>query len=199
MIKIRYIAVAVAAPALAVAALLASAGGASADAVPQVMHAQIINDPDSNVTGGNWANDSISRIYRVTDLGSSNYDVKISDFGWWKAIPGASAPLDYTGTKLMGSEQGVFYGGADFTVNSPGGAPSQAYLRTALGGQAVINDATAITGTNAQVADLFPNGATVTGSFNTWSWTYLGPHWERMVQSSTGDSDTPVGIFTNGG
>jgi hypothetical protein len=200
MFKIRYIGVALAAPVLAVAGLLASAGGASAATHPQVMHAQILNDPDSNVTGGTWANDHISRWYRATETSRGVYDVKITDFGIWNAVPRAAAPLDYSGATHMGSEHGLFFGGADFTVTSPNGAPSQANLRKALGGQAVINDATALVGSNTQVADLFPAGATVTGSFNTWGWKYYH-RGEVMVQQSATPSytDTPVGIFTNGG
>jgi hypothetical protein len=49
------------------------------------------------------------------------------------------------------------------------------------------------------IAHLFPAGATVTGDFNTYSWTYFGPHGEQMVQATAGNTDTPVGLFTNGG
>jgi len=33
----------------------------------------------------------------------------------------------------------------------------------------------------------------------TYSWTYFGPHGEQMVQATAGNTDTPVGLFTNGG
>jgi len=53
------------------------------------------------------------------------------------------------------------------------------------------------------VANLFPNpmgpgGVVVT--VNSYSWTYTYPATgEVMVQSSSRNTDTPVGIFTNGG
>jgi hypothetical protein len=203
--KIRYIAAALAAPALALGALLASAGGASAATLPQVLHVQVLNDPDSGVYQGmTWANDNISRWYQVTYLGSNNYDVRTTDYGIWNAVPGAIAPLDTTGTTHMGSEHGLFTGRAHFVVNSPNGAPSEALLRSALGGTTTVDAATSSASYGQLILDAFPSGATLTDQFDPWSWTYFGPHGERMVQQAaslgTPYSDSPTaGIFTNGG
>ena len=200
--RTRVAVAALAIPAVAAGALLAAAGGASAATLPaqspQYAYVQLHNDPDSNVTGTNWASDDIARFFTVTQTSPGTYDIKISDYGAWNAIPGAAAPLDYTGLTHMGHEHGWFTGGADFTVSSSGGGASEANLRAALGGHLVVSDDS--TGSTALVQDLFPAGATVTGSFNTWGWTY---HYgqEVMVQQSASPSytDTPAGIFTNGG
>jgi hypothetical protein len=198
--RIRTFLAAAAAPLALGAILLGTAGRASAATVtpaPQHAYVQVQNDPDSNVTGTNWANDNISRFFTVRQTTPGVYDVQTSDYGVWNAIPGAAAPLDATGQTHMGSEHGWFTGGADFTVSSPNGGASQANLLRALGGHFTVSNGAS---TTALVQDLFPAGATVTSAFNTWSWTYHYGN-EVMVQQSAAPNytDTPTKIFTNGG
>jgi hypothetical protein len=205
--RIRTILAAAAAPAALAAVLLGTAGQASAATTTQVAHVQLANNPDSGVSGQNWALDNVNRTFTVTPVtGRANtYNVQVTDEGTWNAIAGAPAPLDGSATTAMGSESGHFSGGATFTVFSPNGGASEANLHAALNqpGNGVIKvDYNVTPGvTYSQlVQDLFPQGATVTGSFTSWGWTYNNSN-ERMTQQSAAPSytDTPVGLFTNGG
>ena len=163
----------------------------------QVAIVQVNHDPDTGVSGTYWSNDNFTRIFSVRETAPGTYDVQSSDIGTWNAIPRAIAPLSAGNTAMGTNEHGLIIGRADFTVSSEAGGASEANLRAALGGHLVVSNGSV--SYTQLVQDLFPAGATITGDFNTYSWTYFGPHGEKMVQATAGNTDTPVGLFTNGG
>ena len=116
-------------------------------------------------------------------------------------------------------ENGPLKGSAIIVVTNAAGPPSAAHERsflklegatTYLNGQIItvngnVNGQPGTGGTSFTdlVANLFPNpmgpgGVVVTVTSYSWTYTYPATG-EVMVQSSSGNTDTPVGIFTNGG
>jgi hypothetical protein len=187
--------------------LTALAGPASASTTnTQSITLKISHDGDSGVYGNYWANDNLTRKFSVTYQGGGVYDVTTSDSGTWNAVARQVAPLDYTGTTSMGSESGPLSGGATFviTATSP---PSASALKANLAGSYTQPgnsnqvDYTGTAGYQTLVEDLFPaSSVTSDNAFTTYSWTYTyTPTGEVMVQASAGNTDTPTGIFTNGG
>ncbi len=130
-----------------------------------------------------------------------------------------NAPLDPIGDTAMGNERGPLLGGAELTVTGAQGPPSAANLKSNLMMEGnTITYANGVitvkggypaqggnpgTGYTALVSNLFPNptgpgGVSVSWVRYAWAYTYL-PAREVYVYSSNGLTDTPVGIFTNGG
>lgn len=180
---------------------------------PQNFYLELSKDADSGFCG-NWAQDDLFRTFTVRALGGGQYAVSTTDVGTWHAIPGAVAPLSSPcdPAAVMGShESGPMYGADTFTVAASGPA-SERNLETALAGDFLhggygfvpVLDGSKNIPFSETVLALFPPGAafTATGDFTTWSDTYYffrAGHREVQVQSYLGYSDTPVGIFTNGG
>lgn len=204
---------------LALGAPSASAGAGGS----QVFYVRVLNVPDGNdlYTNGAWSDDNINRTFVVTEVSPGTYDVRTFDIGTWQAAPGVNAPLDPTGATAMGNERGPLLGGAELTVTGAQGPPSAANLKPDLmkeGSGSTITYTNGVitvqggypaqggnpgTGYTALVSNLFPNptgpdGVSVSWVRYAWAYTYL-PAREVYVYSSNGLTDTPVGIFTNGG
>jgi len=205
---------------LAAFGLTASAGAASAMTPVTI---QISADPAVTICGPYWGLNYTDRTFTATKISAGKWDVKTSDTGTWAAWPGALAPLDAScsasPTSMGLLENGPLTGNADFTVTGAAGPPSAANERswlkyegatTYVDGRIItvngnINGQPGTGGTTFTdlVANLFPNPmgpdqVDVTVSSYSWTYTYP-PTGEVMVQSSSGNTDTPVGIFTNGG
>jgi len=215
---VRVLIAAGAAVGLAAFGLTASAGAASAMTPVTV---QISADPAVNACHGEiWGLNYTDRTFTATKVSAGKWDVKTSDTGIWLAWAGASAPLDSSCSTSMGDgENGPLTGSADFIVTGAAGPPSAANMRfnlkmegdtTYLDGRIItvngnINGQPGTNGTGFTdlVGNLFPNPLgpnQVDVTVNSYSWTYTyPPTGEVMVQSSTGNTDTPVGIFTKGG
>jgi hypothetical protein len=217
---LRVLIAAGAAVGLAAFGLTASAGAASAMTPVTV---QISADPGVTVCGPYWGLNYTDRTFTATKLSAGKWDVKTSDTGTWAAWPGALAPLDSrcsTSPTSMGDlENGPLTGSADFIVTGAAGPPSAANMRfnlkmegatTFVDGRIITVNAgiSGLPGTGGTsftdlVGNLFPNPLgpdQVDVTVTSYSWTYTyPPTGEVMVQSSTGNTDTPVGIFTNGG
>jgi hypothetical protein len=217
---VRVLIAAGAAVGLAAFGLTASAGAASAMTPVTV---QISADPGVTVCGNYWGLNYTDRTFTATKVSAGKWDVKTSDTGIWLAWSGERAPLDSScstsSTSMGDGENGPLTGSADFIVTGAAGPPSAANERYFLKyeGATTYVDGRIITvngNVNGQpgqggttftdlVANLFPNPMgpnAVDVTVNSYSWTYTYPRTgEVMVQSSTGNTDTPVGIFTNGG
>ncbi len=215
---LRIFAVAGLAPFLATFGLMAANGATSAMTPVTV---QISADPAVGVCGNYWGLNYTDRTFTATKISSGKWDVKTSDKGTWVAWAGENAPLDSSCSKPMSGagENGPLKGSAHIVVTHAAGPPSAANERSFLKkeGATTYVDGSIITvngningqpgtgGTSftSLVANLFPNpmgpGA-VTVTVKSYSWTYTYPATgEKMVRSSSGNTDTPVGIFTNGG
>ena len=207
---------------LATWGLTASAATQAAAAMTPVT-IQISADAAISTCGPIWGLNYTNRTFTATKVSAGKWDVKTSDTGIWLAWPGAGAPLATTcstGVPPMGLlENGQLTGSADFIVTGAAGPPSAANERswlkyegatTYVDGRIItvngnINGQPGTGGTTFTdlVANLFPNPmgpdqVDVTVSSYSWTYTYP-PTGEVMVQSSSGNSDTPPGIFTNGG
>lgn len=217
---LRVLIAAGAAVGLAAFGLTASAGAASAMTPVTV---QISADPGVTVCGPDWGLNFTDRTFTATRVSAGKWDVKTSDTGVWVAWGGSLAPLDSScsasPTSMGLGENGPLTGSADFIVTGAAGPPSAAHMRfnlkmegdtTYLDGRIItvngnINGQPGTNGTSftGLVGNLFPNPQgpnAVDVTVNSYSWTYTYPRTgEVMVQSSTGNTDSPVGIFTNGG
>lgn len=192
--------------------------GAAAAMVP--VTAQISADAAVNACASNWGLNYSNRTFTATQIALGKWNVKTSDKGVWVAWPGMSAPLDTScATSMGGGESGPLTGSATIVVTRTAGPPSAANMRAnlRLQGATTYLDGSIITvngniegqaGTGGTsftdlVANLFPNPMgpnAVVVTVKSYSWTYTYPATgEVMVRSGSGSTDTPVGIFTNGG
>jgi hypothetical protein len=202
---------------LATFGLTASTGAASAMTPVTV---QISADAAINACGNNWGLQYTNRTFTATWVSAGKWDIKTSDKGVWLAWSGMTAPLDSSCSTSMGDgENGPLRGSADIIVTKAAGPPSAANLRSILKleGATTYLDGSIITvngNVNGQpgtggttftdlVGNLFPNPMgpnAVVVTVKSYSWTYTYPlTGEVMVQSGKGNTDTPAGIFTNGG
>lgn len=202
---------------LATFGLTVSAGAISAMTPVTV---QISADAAGNSCGGNWGLNYTDRIFTATLVSAGKWKVTTSDQGVWLAWPDMAAPLDTGCSTAMGArESGPLTGSATIVVTKAAGAPSAANMRSNLkaeGATTYLNGSIITVNGNVQgqsgtggtsfidlVKNLFPNPmgpGGVVASIKSYSWTYtFPPTGEVMVRSSSGSTDTPAGIFTNGG
>ena len=204
---------------LATVGLTASAS-ANAPAAMTPVTVQISADPAVNACGGNWGLNYTDRTFTATKVSAGKWNVHTSDTGVWLALTGPSAPLDsQCSTSMAGTENGPLKGSATIIVTHAAGPPSAANERSFLklegattyldGPVITVNGnvngqpGTGATGFTNLVKNLFPNPmgpGQVVVTVKHYSWTYTYPATgEVMVQSSTGNTDVPAGIFTRGG
>lgn len=204
---------------LATLGMTASAA-ARAPAAMTPVTIQISADAAVNACGNNWGLNYTDRTFTATEVTAGKWKVHTSDKGVWLAWAGASAPLDTTCSTSMGNlENGPLTGSATVVVTHAAGPPSAANERSFLkleGATTYLNGkiitvngnvngqpGTGGTGFIHLVENLFPNPmgpGGVVATVKSYSWTYTYPATgEVMVQSSSGNTDTPVGIFTTGG
>jgi hypothetical protein len=169
--------------AIATAALLASAGAASAMPTPIAgphpvqAHTLVTDRPD----GGNgspdpyWADDSFIRSLAITLTGGTagdyTYTASLADFGTFTTIPGKQAPNQgpgYAGDLIKSRVTGIMTGYADFSFTASS-LPDASLVPASENdhGQVPADD----TSTWYELA--FPAGTTFGGAgIGPWSWTY---------------------------
>jgi hypothetical protein len=161
------------------AALLASAGAASAAPHQPTVHASTtVKDRPDGGNGGTWAGDSMTRGITITLTGGTpgayTYTAELTDKGAFTTIKGALTPNQggsYAGDTIKSKVTGRLRGYAEFSFTAsslPSAGPN-------AGVPASENDHgnPPVNSTSAWYKLAFPSGTTFGGAgIGNWSWTY---------------------------
>lgn len=141
-------------------------------------------DLDSNVCGGNWATDTLTRTFIVTPQSNGTFDVTELFKGTFVTIAGANEPNDLAcTTSQTGGVTGTLYGEYALSLAAPADFnPYATCTATTNGGQ------TDACNTSSFFSSFF-SGASVPGSY-AWEFYYSAPGhgmWANTDHGNTGE------------
>lgn len=154
---------------------------------------RVTNDFDSGVNGNAWANDTIYRHLRVSDLGSGMYCAAVDDTGYFVTFAGDSP--GGTGTVAAGIV-GVLNGGYVTTAFAGTLDPSPAYATHGNLGSFDLQCDASFNCPGARPSFLSYFSGSPSWDYASWGWTYDTARNGDWANDSSGNSGDITGTAT---